>query len=347
MFEHLDDPIDFEPSTELRAQVGARARRIRRRRWTVAAGSGLATVLVAMVAIVGAVQWRVDQIDRVNIQTGTDVESGASDGVQYILLVGTDVSGRADTVAVARIDRESNRLDVLSIPRDYVPPGSTKRVSEIALDGPQALIDAVWPGADHYVQLDFDGFRSIIDAVGGVAVEVAAPLRDPSSGLDLEAGCSVLDGETALAFARSRHVEIQQPGGTWWTDPSSDLGRVERAKLLFASLAAAAHTADLNPVKVNELLTVLVDHATIDRDLGTGELVDLAWWFHGLDADATTFRTLPVEPGWVGATNVLLPTADTPRWLDTFRQGTVSTAIESIPPPPAAGPSAPASGRCS
>ena len=82
---------------------------------------------------------------------------------------------------------------------------------------------------DHFVQIDFCAFRTLVDAVGGVAVPFDRPVRDDNTGLNVPTtGCFTFDGDHALAYVRSRHMEYLDDNGTWKTDGTSDLGRISR-----------------------------------------------------------------------------------------------------------------------
>jgi LCP family protein required for cell wall assembly len=101
-------------------------------------------------------------------------------------------------------------------------------------EGPERLAatvtEALGIPIHHYVEVDFFGFKEIIDAVGGVDLCVEYVTRDTRSGLDLEPGCQTLDGTMALAFARSRYYE-EFRDGQWRVDGSADLGRIRRQQL--------------------------------------------------------------------------------------------------------------------
>jgi len=89
---------------------------------------------------------------------------------------------------------------------------------------------------DHYIQIDFCAFRRLVQAVGGVEIPFQYPARDkPSNGnpplfLVEQTGCVNLDGDTALAYVRSRHYQYEDPPGSghWVSDPTSDFGRISR-----------------------------------------------------------------------------------------------------------------------
>src|SRR5688572_18449237 len=143
---------------------------------------------------------------------------------------------RSDTIIVLHVDPEAEKAAMLSIPRDlFVPIAGTNRSNKInsAFDGGPARLIATIRNAlgieiDHYVQVDFNGFRGIVNAVDGVKMYFSAPARDRYTGLNVsKAGCIELDGERALQFVRSRHYQHYE-SGRWRLDGSGDIGRVNR-----------------------------------------------------------------------------------------------------------------------
>src|SRR4029077_11443630 len=130
----------------------------------------------------------------------------------------------------------------VSFPRDLwvsiAGTGSNERINTAysVNDGPQRLIDTLRQDfgitINHYVELDFKSFKGIVDAVGGVPMSFQTPMRDRNSGLYVDtAGCTTLDGDQALAFARSRHLEYMDSKLKWVSDPSADLGRINRQQV--------------------------------------------------------------------------------------------------------------------
>ncbi len=106
---------------------------------------------------------------------------------------------RSDTIMMWRVNPSTSQVAVLSFPRDlFVDIAGSSRKGRIneayERDNPQKLIDTIYQnfgiGTDHFVQVDFCAFQTLVDAVDGVAVPFATPVRDPNTGLDVpEAGC--------------------------------------------------------------------------------------------------------------------------------------------------------------
>ncbi len=274
-------------------------------------------------------RWRLGQINKVNL---TDLAE--DDGsVMNVLLVGSDsrdrvsgdladqtgkeeVSGqRSDTIMVLHVDARTKKAALLSIPRDlYVTISGTSRSDRIntafSEGGPQSLIETVQENLgiqiNHYMEVDFVGFRDIVNAVGGVNVYVPAPARDTYSGLDIkEPGCIRFDGDTGLQWVRSRQYEYFE-SGRWRTDPTSDFGRIQRQQDFIRRMMRKAVSSGLsNPLTLNRLVGIGVNDVTIDSAMSTTDLVRVAKRFRSLDPDTVDMLTLPTTPAKIGGADVL------------------------------------------
>lgn len=213
---------------------------------------------------------------------------------------------RSDTIMVARVDPENTQVQILSFPRDLWLPlasGETTRINSAYGQGRQVLIDTIEQSfgipINHYVEVDFTGFRRLVDAIGGVPVYLDAPYRDERAHLiePIGPGCITLDGETALAFARSRHLERQDEDGDWDTDPTADLGRITRQQFFIrkAIERVVAMNPFTNPLTFTNLLDVAVDSVGVDAGLSNDDLRNLASSFDGFDPDTIVNHALPVD----------------------------------------------------
>jgi LCP family protein required for cell wall assembly len=222
-----------------------------------------------------------------------------------------DVTGnRSDTIMVLRIDRNSGHAALLSIPRDlYVTTsGRTGRINGAYNDGAAALVTAVQEALQlpvhHYVEIDFSGFRTLVDALGGVVVCFDLPARDKNTGLDIPvAGCHLLNGTSALAYARSRHYE-ELLDGTWNEDPTSDLGRSRRQRdFVNRTLRTALDRVKSDPFQAGSLVHSIGAAIAID---GTLDPIDAASTLRtAVDAGLVTY-SLPVVPKKIGGADVLV-----------------------------------------
>jgi len=250
----------------------------------------LLTTVVAGAGTLIAARGMVDKVQRV--AGVAEVLSASSGSVENYLLVGSDsralgdpntgetgdVTGdRSDTIMVLRVDSDTGTASLLSIPRDlYVDRfghDSKSRINSSYNDGPAALVQTVQGGElripiHHYVEIDFSGFKTLVDALGGVQVCFWYPTRDFNTGLDIrEGGCYLLDGTQGLAYARSRHYE-ELRDGEWRADPTSDLGRSTRQRAFVNSiLQTALVQVKANPFSVGELVSSMGSAIRIDDEL--------------------------------------------------------------------------------
>ena len=146
---------------------------------------------------------------------------------------------------------------------------------------------------DHYLQVDFAGFKGIVRAVGGLPVYFPTPVRDLNSGLSVPtAGCTTLDDSQALGFVRSRHYEIYT-NGHWHEDPASDLGRISRQQDFIRRVIRRAISKGVrNPIKLKSLLDIGLKSITLDDTLKIGQLTDLGLRFRGFNPDTLTNYSL-------------------------------------------------------
>lgn len=210
---------------------------------------------------------------------GSDSRAGADPGAVDATGIGTEneVSGhRSDTIMILRHDKSSGSASLLSIPRDLwvnVPGHENKRRINSALnDGPEVLVETLRTELGlpihHYIEIDFFGFKSLVDALGGVQVCVDTAVRDVNTGLFVpEPGCPVLDGVQALAFARSRHYQ-RYVDEEWQEDPSSDIGRTKRQQqFVNLALQTALQRIKVDPFAAGRLITSIGSSLGVDDEL--------------------------------------------------------------------------------
>ena len=343
-------------------------RQRRRRRRLLIAFTGLTAFCTFFVGLGYVyVQRKLDQITRLRLPALAD-DTGS---VMNVLLVGSDsranlaasdakgfgqdvVSGqRSDTIMLLHIDPGEQRAAIVSIPRDlYVPIANTNFSDRVnaafALGGPDQLVATVQRTLGvtihHYVQVDFSGFKDIVDTVGGVTMYVPYPARDSGSGLDLgRGGCWELDGNKGLAWVRSRQMEFLI-NGTWQADGRGDLGRIERQQDFIRRMMKKALSSGVsNPLQLNRLIGVGVRDVTFDSALSTKDLTALGRRFSSLDPDKVVLRTLPTDPADIDGKSVLkLQTAQAQPMIDLLNG---KTSVDGTPTT-VAGPTttAPASG---
>jgi LCP family protein required for cell wall assembly len=249
-------------------------------------------------------------------------------GPVTILLMGSDArtgsgnkgygyfeGARSDTTMLVHVYPDRDSAVVVSIPRDTVitlpectdPDGARvpawRDRFNTAFDkgGPGCTVKAVEAmtglTVDHFVVLDFNGFKRTIDALGGVEVCLTRPLQDSKSGIDLPAGRTRVTGEDALAFVRVRHN----------IGDGSDISRINRQQIFLSSLIQEVTSSGLlrDPIRIWRVLdesskSIATDPAMAD----TKGILVLAASLAKLRPDDISFVTLPWLPSGDGATIV-------------------------------------------
>jgi len=212
---------------------------------------------------------------------------------------------RADTIMILRLDPSTNAAAVLSFPRDlWVRINGKKTMGRINTafqrDDPNPLILTIFDNfgilVDHYVNVDFCAFKKIVDAVGGVKVPFATPVRDRNTNLLIEnPGCHEFAGEEGLAYVRSRHLQYYDARKkVWKEDPASDRGRISRQQdFLRRALQKALDKVGGNPAVAKELIDAGLEFLILDDQLTVGKLLELAQAMRNLDP--STMSTYQIE----------------------------------------------------
>jgi LCP family protein required for cell wall assembly len=214
--------------------------------------------------------------------------------------------------------------------------------------GPQGLIDAMRTElgvtVDHYVQVGFSSFPKIVDELGGVRIYSPGVVRDSYSGLSLTGpGCRTLDGMTALAYVRSRHLEMFN--GSEWTDasPRADLDRLGRQQDFIRALARRARAeAGGDPVAAVRLADALIPALLIDSQFSRAEIVRLVRSLIDVDPAALQLSTVPVQESSLQMGRVVLAQPEADQALAAFRGLAAPTPAtpsgQSVVPTPRATP---------
>jgi LCP family protein required for cell wall assembly len=282
--------------------------------------------LLLLAAVVGGYLYARSVFDKIEKIPLADVLTADGGGTNY-LIVGSDSRDiedvvdagldpatfaegggqRSDTMLLLRF--EGGGAKMMSIPRDlYLPiaeTGSSSKINAAYNGGPRRLVLTIQQSLGvpihHYMEVDFVSFAKLVDALGGVTIDVPHQAFDANSGLDLPtAGPNELDGPQALAFVRSRHyVEIID--GRQVPDPTADLGRVQRQqqflKAVFGKLGESK-----NPFTLAKAANATTGGLRIDDTLGLTDAIRFAWRLRSLDPVPVV---LPTEFGRNSSGSVL------------------------------------------
>jgi len=257
----------------------------------------VAALVVAVPGAVGIVRALNSRLDAVNrdatltaslsepnpafenyLLVGSDSREGADPNDPDYANVGdaADIGGRrSDSMMVLHREAATGEVALMSIPRDLwveIGDGEDKqRINTAYQLGADVLIRTVQRALGipihHYVEINFQGFKTIVDAVGGVTICVQHQSRDKHTGLFMRRGCNTLDGVEGLAYARSRFFE-QKVDGEWQVDGSSDIGRTSRQREFVQALVKSAVVGVIdNPFRSGNVIAGGISAVTVDERL--------------------------------------------------------------------------------
>lgn len=249
----------------------------------------------------------------------------AATPAQNLLVLGLDSRGNAtggvgpgtsesDVIMVAHLYAGHQQMSVLSIPRDlYVaaptckewnnatgavsdhtftsPYTSWKITNAYSVGGPRCTVQAVQSltglRIDRMITIQFDGFKSIVDALGGVQMTFTAPVIDQHQGTVIShPGTQLVTGDQALRLVRSRIVK---------GDSSGDLGRIDRQQQVLKAMMRKTVSSGVlsNPSKLDKVMQTFIANSTT-ANVSVDQLLDLARQFAG--GNSVKFVTLPTTP---------------------------------------------------
>lgn len=254
---------------------------------------------------------------------GSDSRAGAENKE---LGGGGSVSGaRSDTAMVVHIPEGRSKAVAVSIPRDTlvtrpectksdgtkVPAENRKMFNSVYAEvGPACVVKTVEKMSgvriDHYLEINFAGFKDLVDAIGGVTVDVPQDINDTSSGLELTAGPHKLDGTQSLAYVRTRHG----------IGDGSDLGRIGLQQQFMFALLSEVKKQDLlgSPTSAYKIANSATKSLTTDEGLASlTSLTSFARSMNGVDPATMETIMLPVAYDKIDPNRVVAaqPQADT------------------------------------
>ncbi|QGG40323.1 transcriptional regulator [Aeromicrobium yanjiei] len=306
------EPAPASPPTS-RKRERSRGRRIVR-------GLGFGALVLALIVGIGgaAAYWKfnhnieskaLDEADHV-------VKDDTPKGALNVLFIGSDSrklktkgygkeeGQRSDALMLVHFSKNNTRIDAVQIPRDTLTdlPACDDTGSGAFAGGPQQMINSALAGGpacsvraveqlsgvhiNHFVQLDFDGFASMVNALGGVKVCLNQAMVDPDAKLNLPAGKQKLKGKDALALARTRHA----------VGDGSDIGRLGHQQVVMSSIISQARSAGTltRPDRLFKFINALTSSITVDDGISSiPKLTSLAQRARSVDDSDIRFITMP------------------------------------------------------
>lgn len=315
-------PDDQRPPNGSSPSGAGEGRRRRRRGLRIAAWTAAAAVLLGGAGAGYLYQRFNGNIHSVDIDgaLGRNRPAPLGNGSMDILVLGSDSrsganhsygrdngTARSDTAMIVHLNKGHTSASVVSIPRDTLidRPACTNShgaaepaVQQVMFNsayeagGPACAVKTVehFTGLrmDHYIEVDFTGFKHLVDAMNGVPLSTTRPIRDPQSHLDLPAGRHTLDGEQALGLVRTRHG----------VGDGSDLGRIQLQQAFLKALMDRIRGLGVlnSPTKTFSVADTATRAVTTDTGLGSvNKLMGLAESVQHLGAKHVHMVTLPVR----------------------------------------------------
>jgi LCP family protein required for cell wall assembly len=272
---------------------------------------------------------RLDQIDHVELAgslgrpasgvnyliVGSDSRAGADPDDPDFGAIGDEVTGRrSDTMMILHVDGTS--AQILSLPRDLLVEmadrGDDQRINVAYTRGPEVLVRTIQANfaipVTHYLEIDFVGFKDLVDALGGVELCLPTAMTDETTGFNFAVpGCHVIDGVQALGWARSRHLKIFN-GTEFVEDPTGDLGRVTRQQeFMRRAVVRVAEVGARDPLALGRAIEALTERLVVDDAMGRKDLVNLAGRLQAIGGGKIASATYPGTGRTVDGAAVLIP----------------------------------------
>lgn len=227
-----------------------------------------------------------DQGEREEIEDAlVDPESNQNSDALYTLIIGSDSrngeAARSDVIMLARVDASSGVVTFVSIPRDtmiYGESGGVEKINAAYNYGPASTVLVVSEFAgvpiSHYVEVDFNGLKEVVDALGGVTVDIPEDITAGNGGMSFSAGEQRLNGEEALAYARERY---NVSGG--------DFGRAQAQRQILEAIVREVLAS--GPLEIPGLVSELAK--AVKTDLSLDKIVSYALELYGAENGLTVY----------------------------------------------------------
>lgn len=205
---------------------------------------------------------------------------------------------RSDTLMVVHLTSNRKYAFLMSIPRDtlvtlYDQQGEPREQGKINAAfseyGPAGTVATVEQLTDlrmeHLAIIDWEGFKDLSTAVGGVPVNIPTSFYDPKQKIQWDAGPQVLEGKKALAYVRTRYGLL-----------NGDFDRIARQQNFLRSLMKKILDKGTmtSPTKLFSTVTALTENLTVDQAWAAGDMRGLALSLRGVQTDDVVFLTAPV-----------------------------------------------------
>ncbi|WP_150242576.1 LCP family protein [Nocardiopsis quinghaiensis] len=313
--------------------------------WVACAATALA--IIASLSGYGWYQGIVGNITTAQVDTDDWDRPTSVEGVMNLLIMGSDIrsgenaeygeaeGARPDTMLIASINVDNGAATLVNLPRDLVVdlPACEATEGYEGMNAHSGMINSAmsfggvgcqWQTIehvtgvhlDHFVMMDFAGFKDMVDAIGGVEMCIPAPVDDPKAHLTLDAGKQTLNGEESLGYVRSRYGQ----------GDGSDLSRIDRQQEFMGAMLRQVLSSEVmtSPVTITNFLGAITDSVTTDEELTVDIMTDIAISMREVDLERVQFVTVP-NGQHPGDPNRLAMSADAPALFEAINSGAYLT----------------------
>ncbi len=258
---------------------------------------------------------------------GSDNRQSLTTRQRRILRTGPGSGTRTDTIILARINTATDRVAMLSFPRDLLVrlcDGSQGRINSAyevgkttGRGGATCLVQTVkrltGVPINHFVKVNLAGFIDVVRAVGGVRMHLDEPLYDQNAGLDLPKGCVTLGPVDSVAFVRARHLD-------------SDFGRIARQQRFLKELLDEVVSVDTltNVPRLFRLVNAVGQSVKTDKGVTLDKMRRIAFSLRDVSPKRVVTRTVPsASADYYGAAYVVPVDSQAEALFDAFRTGEI------------------------
>ncbi|MBP2706062.1 LCP family protein [Microbispora sp. RL4-1S] len=261
---------------------------------------------------------------------------------------------RTDTIMMLHVSPNRDTATLLSFPRDsMVMIPTCNNAHGVAVPAHMGMINSAFSDGgmictrrtiesltkipvDHFVKVDFTGFKNIVNALGGIQICLPQAVNDHASKLTLSAGKHLVKGEQALAYVRLRHG----------LGDGSDISRIKRQQVFISQVVKKATSSALltDIPKLTGFIQAAAKSVTMDNDLDAETLINIARSASKLSAKGFKATTVPWEAYPPNPNRVQWKQPDADNLFNAVRsdtQVTPTTPTPSAAASPGAKPSAP------
>ncbi|MFI6502140.1 LCP family protein [Nonomuraea typhae] len=320
------------------------------------------TTILAVAILGGYAYYRILEGDLIRKPVNLGTQRPPETGALNLLMIGSDsrdgdnqkygatshgLGERSDTLMLLHVSPDRDKVTLVSFPRDLmvtvpqcegrnggVIPAGVRQINSAFNDGGEACVMRTVESLtklrlNHFVKVDFTGFKGVVDALGGISICLPKPVNDPKAKLVLAAGKHVVKGEQALGYVRARSS----------MGDGSDLSRIKRQQIFLTQVMKKVTDGGLltDPGRLDAFLRAAVAAVTVDDQLSLDRMLEIARSVQGMTASQLKGITVPVQAYKPNPNRVELAQPAADEFFTRLRDD-VEVTKSSAPPPAAQAP---------